>query len=1086
MNESDVQETAARELDQTTSSDGSRRVKPVEISIVGSCVTRDAFSSRFCPDYGRHFTVACYVEQTSLLSLMDRPSPEYLDEIDNLDPYELTQARNELTKEGLACLLRTRPSYLVVDFFADVHFGVIKHESRYFTNNRWTISKTAFFQRLESGKRLNGLDSPEEYFELWRDAVDRFMALVRRGMPDTRIVLHKARSVDRYLDENGRMQSLVTPTSARQFNILWERMDDYFEQTYQPLVIDLAAQARASFSNHPWGKFSVHYTLDYYRSFIAELQRLAEDDLARDAVHGVPTASSPDREFSVSVVMPVYNVEVYLEAAIESLLRQTVGFENNIQLILVDDGSEDGSGDICKSYRDAHPSNIIYVRQQNAGVSSARNRGLELATGTYVNFLDADDKWAINAVEEALTFFRKHPDVDIVAAKQTFFGAHKGDHPLNYRFKEERVVDIHSDYQYPQLAVNCVFFRRSAIQGQYFDSRLIISEDFRFITPLILEKGKYGVLKNTRYWYRRRHASNSAINQSTRLLTWYVDTPQYCYRDLFEYSLNTYGSVLPYVQYCVMYDLQWRLMKQVGDTLDDEGVLAYRATIAGLLQSIREEIIVEQRRLPVEHKIQALALKRGTNTEAIKRSLRLEGDRVYLGAMCVRQLSQEGRVVVEIMQVRDGSLLIEGHIKSAFSIDDISMRFVMDGSCVEATLFDRPERAVRSLGEKIQASVGFSARVPIAGSGTLKAELAIQNREIRPRFTFEKFARLNEEMRTTYFQDCGYVFSLSKGGIRIRKDVRRRHLYRRELNYLVELVEKGHRSLIGFRLARHLVKALLGTRRVWLVSDRVISAGDSGDALFRHLSANPIKGVLPFFVISRDSADYAVMKGVGRVVSHGSLGHRVLFLLSDKIVSSAAEDNVINPFGRDRRYLKDLYAFDFVFLQHGVTKDDLSAWLNKYNKNIRLFITSASMEHKSIVEGDYYYSANEVQLTGFPRHDLLRVGSGEPERKILIMPTWRKNLTHVFNQQTGLRPAFPGFENSDYAMFYNALINDPRLVEVLSRCRYRGVFVLHPSIAHEAHHFRGRSNSGATTRTSSEPRACSSRTTRAWPSTSQC
>ena len=76
-------------------------------------------------------------------------------------------------------------------------------------------------------------------------------------------------------------------------------------------------------------------------------------------------------EFDFSVIMAVYNTEPFLKEAIDSLIGQTLGF-SHIQLILVDDGSIDGSGRICDEYQNRHPENIVVVHKENGGVSSAR------------------------------------------------------------------------------------------------------------------------------------------------------------------------------------------------------------------------------------------------------------------------------------------------------------------------------------------------------------------------------------------------------------------------------------------------------------------------------------------------------------------------------------------------------------------------------------------------------------------------------------------------------------------------------------------------------------------------------------------
>ena len=101
-------------------------------------------------------------------------------------------------------------------------------------------------------------------------------------------------------------------------------------------------------------------------------------------------------KYVFSVVMAVYNVEDYLREAVESLVNQTIGFEH-IQLILVDDGSTDGSGKICDEYKKKYPSNIVVIHKENEGVSTARNVGLPHVMGKYINFLDSDDTLDANA-----------------------------------------------------------------------------------------------------------------------------------------------------------------------------------------------------------------------------------------------------------------------------------------------------------------------------------------------------------------------------------------------------------------------------------------------------------------------------------------------------------------------------------------------------------------------------------------------------------------------------------------------------------------------------------------------------------------
>lgn len=103
------------------------------------------------------------------------------------------------------------------------------------------------------------------------------------------------------------------------------------------------------------------------------------------------------RQQIISVIVPVYNVSPYLHRCVNSLLEQTYP---NIEIILIDDGSTDGSEKICDEYAQCHP-NITVIHQKNSGQAAARNVGLRIATGDWIGFLDSDD-WAEKNMYETL------------------------------------------------------------------------------------------------------------------------------------------------------------------------------------------------------------------------------------------------------------------------------------------------------------------------------------------------------------------------------------------------------------------------------------------------------------------------------------------------------------------------------------------------------------------------------------------------------------------------------------------------------------------------------------------------------------
>ena len=110
----------------------------------------------------------------------------------------------------------------------------------------------------------------------------------------------------------------------------------------------------------------------------------------------------------ISVIIPIYNCEKYLKRLIDSILSQSYA---NFELILINDGSKDNSGEIIKTYQDKR---IKILDKENTGVSDSRNKGLEIATGELICFLDSDDYVSPNYFETIISYFEKYPKIELL------------------------------------------------------------------------------------------------------------------------------------------------------------------------------------------------------------------------------------------------------------------------------------------------------------------------------------------------------------------------------------------------------------------------------------------------------------------------------------------------------------------------------------------------------------------------------------------------------------------------------------------------------------------------------------------------
>lgn len=192
----------------------------------------------------------------------------------------------------------------------------------------------------------------------------------------------------------------------------------------------------------------------------------------------------------ISVIIPVYNVEKYLKRCVDSVIGQTY---KNLEIILVDDGSQDASGVICDNYVNIDP-RIIVKHKENAGLGFARNTGLEIASGSYVTFIDGDDYIGLSHIEK-MYYSIKHTGTDTCIAGYTkvFRDSevlHKNvcaGRVFNKNIKEQILPRMcgadGSGNDYIEMSVCMVLFSNSLIQRnnvRFVSERDYISEDLVF------------------------------------------------------------------------------------------------------------------------------------------------------------------------------------------------------------------------------------------------------------------------------------------------------------------------------------------------------------------------------------------------------------------------------------------------------------------------------------------------------------------------------------------------------------------------------------------------------------------------------
>ena len=205
-----------------------------------------------------------------------------------------------------------------------------------------------------------------------------------------------------------------------------------------------------------------------------------------------------------SIIVPIYNVERYLEQCIESVLAQDY---QNYELILVDDGSPDNSIDICAKYAKQY-SNIVFIHKINGGVSDARNAGIQIARGEYLMFLDSDDYWEGTTILSDLQNIITENNPDVIF---NYMSSVYPDKIVNHYINRDKLIgsfkedfqDLYQDGIYLGFPFTKIMKRELILKNQLFFIKGRTFEDVIWSFSLVKHIKDYAIYRNCFYMYRR-------------------------------------------------------------------------------------------------------------------------------------------------------------------------------------------------------------------------------------------------------------------------------------------------------------------------------------------------------------------------------------------------------------------------------------------------------------------------------------------------------------------------------------------------------------------------------------------------------
>jgi glycosyltransferase involved in cell wall biosynthesis/CDP-glycerol glycerophosphotransferase (TagB/SpsB family) len=711
----------------------------------------------------------------------------------------------------------------------------------------------------------------------------------------------------------------------------------------------------------------------------------------------------------LSMVVAAWNVAEYVDEFLESLEVQKVK-PDDLEIIIVDDGSTDGT--LNKLRKSALSSRYKFdiISHEHCGVSASRNAGINRAKGKWISFPDADDILDSDYLSQLTTemkrsFFRR---ISVFVCRvKNLVELENGSirterHSLDSRFSTSlppiiRVKKIQT--RTVSMSSSSWFLTKSLRKRNLrFDTNLAIGEDILFTNKYLLYNmnTQIAFLSKPTYLYRKRRTKDSQVDLKRLEKNWLENPICQISGELFGIARRKYGYVPRFVQASIFYDLQWKIRRALADRVymaqftEVDRVRIFE-NWSEILKSIDDDLIED-------FQCQGLTYK-----------LRLGILFLFRGKNPTR-----AGIFVEKYDPTHGEFQFR-----------LPTTPVLPTLCVNGKTLTSQERKDSSIVE-----------VFLLGRLFYREEYFwLESGDFEPL----NFSLLNVgNSVSTYISGKGTKIQPVNFGLHARSGLKPVELS--------NILHKKHRSVLAPARADN-----VSTPKIWLFVDRVEQASDSAEVMYRYVRKYHPQ-ISPYFILSSKSDDWSRLKLEGfNLLRFGSIEHLQALAEAEVLMSSHVGWGV---WPKEFGMYKNSFSFRMVFLQHGVIKDDLHSWLN--TKQIDLFITSTRPEYQSIANPDsnYKFSSRDTVLTGLARFDDLWLYRDSSQRRILIAPTWRQNLSMPLKEGQSIPDLrIDEFKKSDFLKNWRDLINSSNLKDLSESLNLELTLAPHPNLYSAIHLF---------------------------------
>lgn len=733
-----------------------------------------------------------------------------------------------------------------------------------------------------------------------------------------------------------------------------------------------------------------------------------------------------DFKYKVSVVIPVYNCAEYLETCLESLDNQTMD-KDDYQIVLVNDGSTDCSEDVCENLAWAR-SNVTYFSKENGGVSSARNKGMELSEGKYILFLDADDHLSEETLLTVYEFFEEHYDeTDLVTYKIIpYFKGKKFKMHYRFRFlKETGVYDLTDpEYCYVTQTTMNICVKNEGDNNVLFDTDLKYHEDQKYCFEILKRKMTIGYCADAKYWYLRH--PNSATGQNSYAYYIFEDTMQ-----MWESMFAEYEKVPAYLQSLYLNDLNWKGLKDIllPYHYSEQGMNGAVARIVELLKKVDDEVIINYPAMDVFHKHFLIKLK---GSKAVRFECDENGIKLLMPGsdgeeICIYN-AKRLTAIVNGFTVKGDTVSVDAFLKSPALMycEKPELYLIADG---KRTKLELTHSAFEYYHARIKNSVFWRVRFDVDASLVKKFELeaVFDGVPVKVIYYHQNHIPFRRDKKRKTFYRGSRFYKESNGKIRIKSGKIRNSLMFKVFEWIFDIFFclKNNKRVLYNRMFAHVSK--LNKKRVWIYLDRYGVFDNAYDQFKHDIKIND--GVERYYVLNECDWDKLEEKFEPQehksVIKFASRDHKKYYFTCEKLITSFSNSSNICPFGTAAmRWYADLAEFELIYLQHGILHASLKHMYAKERCLVDRVVVSSGFEVENFTQ-NYGYAEKDLIKAGMPRYDFMRSETVKKNR-IVFSPSWRSNLIGELKNNSRAEKRNE-FIKSEFYREVSAVLNSERL-----------------------------------------------------------